>query len=188
MVVLLQLLWLGMVGNGIAAATTASTVAAGAFIGSSLAYGTLATVAAVESSSVNEFYDRGNWGTVAATAGGAIYGGGSVYAATRTPTTKVYRSVSNAEAQDIKATGQFNLAPGGMESKQIGFNLSETRQFGKMMGQEIIVRAKLPTNMLSQFYGENVDTSIFRHGTLTVYGEQLDIFNQAISGMIKFMK
>ena len=56
------------------------------------------------------------------------------------------------------------------------------------MGQEIIVRAKLPTNMLSQFCGENVDTSIFRHGTLTVYGEQLDIFNQAISGMIKFMK
>ena len=41
----------------------------------------------------------------------------------------------NAEAQDIKATGQFNLAPGGMESKQFGFNLSETRQFGKMMGQ-----------------------------------------------------
>lgn len=80
------------------------------------------------------------------------------------------------------------MAPGGMESKQFGFNLSETRQFGKKMGQEIIVRAKLPTNMLSQFCGENVDTSIFRHGTLTVYGEQLDIFNQAISGMIKFMK
>ena len=75
-----------------------------------------------------------------------------------------------------------------MQSKQFGFNLSETRQFGKMMGREIIVRAKLPTNMFSQFCGENVDTSIFRHGTLTVYGKKHDILNQAISGMIKFMK
>ena len=49
---------------------------------------------------------------------------------TPTTTTTVYRSVSGAEAQDIKNTGRFNLAPGGMESKQFGFNLSETRQFG----------------------------------------------------------
>ena len=175
------------VANGMAAATTATTVAAGAFVGAAYAYGAAALFAASTSSSVQEFNDQGNWGTVAATAGGAILGGGSAYVSTRTPTTKVYRSVSNAEAQDIKATGQFNLAPGGMESKQFGFDLAETRQFANMMGQNTIVSAKVPTNMLNQFYTGGVDTSIFRSGTLTVYGDQLAAFNQAVGGTIKFM-
>ena len=103
------------VGSGVAAATTASTIAAGAFIGSATVYGMAVVTAASTSSSVKEFNDKGNWGTVAATAGGAVVGGAGAYISTRTPTTKVYRSVSNAEAQDIKNTGQFNLSPGGME-------------------------------------------------------------------------
>ena len=177
----------GMVSCGVAAATTASTIAAGAFIGSATAYGMAVATAASTSSSIKEFNDRGSWGTVAATAGGAVLGIGSAYVSTRIPTTKVYRSVSNAEARDIKATGRFNLAPGGMESKQFGFNLAETRRFGNMMGQNAIVSAKLPTNMLSQFYTGGVDTSIFRSGTLTVYGNQLAAFNQAVGGTIKFM-
>lgn len=175
------------VGSGVAAATTASTVAAGAFIGSATVYGMAVVAAASTSSSVKEFNDQGDWGTVAATAGGAIFNGAAAYAATRTPTTTVYRSVSSAEAQDIKNTGQFNLAPGGMESKQFGFNLSETRQFGNMMGQNTIVSAKVPNSMLNQLYTGGVDTSIFRAGTLTVYGDQLGAFNQAVSGTIKFM-
>ena len=138
--------------------------------------------AASTSNSVQEFNAQGNWGTVAATAGGA-----GAYVSTRTPTTKVYRSVSNAEAQDIKYTGQFNLSPGGMESKQFGFNLAETRQFGIVMGQNTIVSAKVPTSMLNQFYTGGVDTSIFQSGTLTVYGDQLGMFNQAVSGTIKIM-
>ena len=177
----------GLVGSGMAASSTTATVASCAFIGSSLAYGTAAVTAASSSNSLKEFNDQGNWGTVAVTVGGAILGGGSAYVSTRTPTTKVYRSVSNAEAQDIKATGQFNLAPGGMESKQFGFDLAETRQFGNMVGQNTIVSAKIPTNMLNQFYTGGVDTSIFRSGTLTVYGDQLAAFNQAVGGTIKFM-
>ena len=175
------------VGSGVAAATTASTVAAGAFIGSATVYGMAVVSAASTSSTPQEFADQGNWGTVAATAGGAVWGGASAYVSTRTPTTKVYRSVSNAEAQDIKATGKFNLVPGGMESKQFGFDLAETRQFGNMMCQNTIVSAKVPTNMLNQFYTGGVDTSIFRSGTLTVYGDQLAAFNQAVGGTIKFM-
>ncbi len=177
-----------MVGSGVAAATTASTIAAAAFIGSATVYGTAVLAAASSSNSIEEFNAQGNWGTVAATAGGAVFNGAEAYAATRTPTTTtVYRSVSSAEAQDIKNTGQFNLAPGGMESKQFGFNLSETRQFGNMMGQNTIVSAKVPNSMLNQLYTEGVDTSIFRAGTLTVYGDQLGAFNQAVSGTIKFM-
>ena len=175
------------VGSGVAAATTASTIAAGSFIGSATVYGMAVVTAASTSSSVKDFNDKGNWGTVAATAGGAVLGGAGAYVSTRTPTTKVYRSVSNAEAKDIKATGQFNLAPGGMESKQFGFDLTETRKFGNMVGQNTIVSAKIPTNMLNQFYTGGVDTSIFRSGTLTVYGDQLAAFNQAVGGTIKFM-
>lgn len=170
-----------------AAATTVSNIAAGAFIGSAAVYGMAAVSASLTSSTPQEFAEKGNWGTVAATAGGAVLGGGSAYISTRTPTTKVYRSVSNVEAPDIKATGQFNLTPGGMESKQFGFDLAETRQFGNMMGQNTIVSAKVPTNMLNQFYTSGVDASIFRSGTLTVYGDQLAAFNQAVGGTIKFM-
>lgn len=174
------------VGNGVAAATTASTVAAGAFIGSATALGVAAVTAAATSSSSQEFADKGGAALLSTTVG-AITGGVGAYANTRTPKTKLYRSVSDAEAQDIKTTGKFNLAPGGMESKQFGFSLPETRQFGKMVGQNTIVRVKIPTNMLNQFYTGGVDTSIFRSGTLTVYGDQLNTFNQAISGTIKFM-
>jgi len=65
------------VGSGMAAATTASTIAAGAFIGSATVYGMAVATAASTSRSVKEFNSKGNWGTVAATAGGAILGGGS---------------------------------------------------------------------------------------------------------------
>ena len=146
--------------------------------------------AASSSNSIEEFNAQGNWGTVAATAGGAVFNGAAAYVATRTPTTTVYRSVSSAEAQDIKNTGQFNLAPGGMESKQFGFNLSETRQFGNKMGQNIVVSAKVPTNLLGQFYDGGpggIDTTWFPGGTLTVYGDMLPTFNQAVRGTIKFL-
>lgn len=59
----------------------------------------------------------------------------------------MYRSVSNAEATDIQNTGRFNLQPGMMESKQFAFNLQETRSFGDRVRQEIIARAKIPTEI-----------------------------------------
>ena len=179
-----------LVGSGVAAATAASTVAAAAFIGSATVYGMAVLAAAGSSSSAQEFADQGNWGTVIGTAfagGIGAFGGYLMYHAQQTPTTTVYRSVSSAEAQDIKNTGRFNLADGGMESKQFGFSLSETRQFGKMMGQNMIVSAKVPNSMLNQLYTGGVDTSIFRAGTLTVYADQLDEFNKAVSGTIIFL-
>jgi RHS repeat-associated protein len=54
-------------------ATTA--LAAGAFIGSSVVLGAAAAVAASNSKSIGEFLDKGSWGTVAYTAGGALAGG-----------------------------------------------------------------------------------------------------------------
>lgn len=64
-----------MVGSGVAAATTASTVAAAAFIGSAAIYGAAVLASASCSNSIEEFNAQGNWGTVAATAGGAVFSG-----------------------------------------------------------------------------------------------------------------
>lgn len=139
--------------------------------------------AASTSNSLREFGDQGNWGTVAYTAGGAVIGGGSAYFGTKGGKTKIYRSVSDGEAKSIKTHNKFTLQEGGMESKQLEFPLSETQEFGNRMGQNAIVSAKIPTNMLDLFYTGGVDTSIFRSGTLTVYSNQFDIFNQAVSAI-----
>ena len=176
----------GLVANGMAAFTAASTVATAAFIGSATVYGVAAYTAALSSNSPQDFANQGNWWTVAATAGSAIFSGSLAYWSTNKRTT-VYRSVSNAEAQDIRNTGRFNLPYGGMESKQFGFSLSETRKFGNMVGQNIIVSARIPNSLLNQLYTGGVDTSIFRKGTLTVYGDMLDIFNRAVNGTIRFL-
>ena len=102
--------------------------------------------------------------------------------------TTVYRSVSEAEAEDIEKTGQFNLSDGGMESKQFGFDLSETKQFGDRVGQDIVVSAKVPKKIIDECYTGGVDTNIFRSGTLTVYGDKLAAFNHAARGTINFIK
>ena len=64
----------GLVASGVAAATPAATMAAGAFVFSSVAFGAAAMDAAVNSSSVEEFMDNGNWGTVVGVVGAAAWG------------------------------------------------------------------------------------------------------------------
>ena len=68
-----------MVGSGMAAGTAAATFAAGAFIGSATTFSITAMTAAATSRSVQEFNDKGNWGTVAVTVGGTVLGGFSGY-------------------------------------------------------------------------------------------------------------
>ncbi len=69
--------------NGCIAMSTASTVAAGTFVGASLALGTTALIAAGDSDTAEEFFEQGNWGTVATTVGGGVVGGGSAYLGTK---------------------------------------------------------------------------------------------------------
>lgn len=99
------------VGSGVAAATTASTIAAGAFIGSATVYGIAVVTAASTSSSVKEFNDKGNWGAVAATAGGAVVGGAGAYLNTKESTSapsttkpKVTSTIKN-DVIDLPRTG-----------------------------------------------------------------------------------
>ena len=101
--------------------------------------------------------------------------------------TTVYRSVHKSEAMDILHTGRFNIPVGGMESKQFGLSLAETRTFGKIFKQDIIVSATLPTKALSNFCDVQVDPHIFKSGTITVYESQLELFNQLVSGTITFL-
>ena len=61
---------------GTAAASTAATVAASAFVGSAAVYGSLALSSLADSASVEDFNNKGNWGTVAATAAGGLAGAG----------------------------------------------------------------------------------------------------------------
>ena len=75
-----------MVASGVAATTAASTIAAGALIGSATVYGMAVVTALTTSSSVEEFYEQGDWGTVAATAFGAITGGYDGYTMFRAQT------------------------------------------------------------------------------------------------------
>lgn len=69
----------GSVAGGTAAATMGSTVAAGAFLGSSAIYGIIALDAAARSQSIEDFNAEGNWGTVVFTAGGLLVGGANGY-------------------------------------------------------------------------------------------------------------
>jgi len=102
--------------------------------------------------------------------------------------TKIYRSVSKAEAVDIKATGKFNIAPGAMEVKQFGLSLEETTKFGNAMGQNIIAEASVPNHMFNQLCKVGVDPSIFKAGTVTVPYEMLGEFNQAVAGKINIFE
>ena len=69
----------GAVASGTSAATVSSTIAAGAFIGSSIAYGTAAIDSALSSKSIDEFLASSSWETVAFTASGLLAGGASGY-------------------------------------------------------------------------------------------------------------
>ena len=69
----------GSVASGVAAGSMATTVAAGAFIGSATVYGTFVAGAALSSKSIKDFNAKGNWGTVAFTAGGLLVGGADGY-------------------------------------------------------------------------------------------------------------
>ena len=98
-----------LVGNGVAAATTAATISAGAFIGSATVLGVAALSAAANSSSVKDFCDQGNWGTVTATVGGGAFGAGYGYSKSSTASKpvsqpKVISTIEN-DIIDLPRTG-----------------------------------------------------------------------------------
>lgn len=129
------------VGSGMAAASTASTVAAGAFIGASIAYGTAVIAAASTSNSAKEFNDKGNWGTIASTALGAISGAAHAYSASNSGSTKSlskskFKSSSKLDKYVYKPQRIKNVAPAKIEKIAVGEKLTTgTLSKGSHAGQ-----------------------------------------------------
>ena len=89
------------VASGSVAGSVSATVAASAFIGSSAAFGIAATNAALSSSSIEDFSEKGNWGTVAETVGGGLIGAGVGYAQSKQfYDTHYYGTTSPKELKD----------------------------------------------------------------------------------------
>ena len=106
----------GLVSSGMAASSAAATISAGALIGSTVAYGTAAVTAASSSGSLREFNDQGNWGTVAATAGGAALGG--------------YGGYTNAKAQASMPSGRGTQNPKVKAAIQKGQEMHKQMDYG----------------------------------------------------------
>lgn len=123
---MLQQLAVAAVSCGIAAATTASTVAATAFVGAATVYGTAVIVAASNSKSVEEFCDQGNWGTVAATAIGGLAGAYNGYTMSKaqTPTAATGKGTQNPKVKAAIQKGQamhkqMDYGPGVLKEQTI---------------------------------------------------------------------
>ena len=130
------------VANGIAAATTASTIAAGAFIGSSLAFGACAVSAASTSSSVSDFVDQGNWGTVISTAGGGALGASHGYSLSRT--------IPKDDPVPQKAKDTYEYVTSHNGSPKPGYKGGRTYANDGRSGSQI-----LPTNTTYREYDVN---------------------------------
>ena len=130
------------VANGIAAATTASTIAAGAFIGSSLALGACAVSAASTSSSVSDFMDQGNWGTVISTAGGGALGASHGYSLSRT--------IPKDDPVPQKAKDTYEYVTSHNGSPKPGYKGGRTYANDGRSGSQI-----LPTNTTYREYDVN---------------------------------
>ena len=115
----------GLVSNGIAASSAAATIAAGAFIGSSVVYGTSVATALASSNSLDEFCSQGAWGTVAATAGGAAFGGYSGYA------------MANAQKQTTAGRGTQN--PKVKAAVQKGQEMHKMMDYGPGVKKEMTI-------------------------------------------------
>ena len=95
-----------LVANGVAAATTASTIVTGAFVGSATVYGMAVLTAAATSDSVQEFYDQGNWETVAVTVFGGVTGGYDGYTMSKAQTRTSTQTGNGTQNPKVKAAIQ----------------------------------------------------------------------------------
>ena len=109
---------IGSVANGFAASSAASTMAAGAFIGTTTAYGSMALIAGFDSKTFEDFNQKGNWGTVFYTAGSAGLGGIAGYAAYRN--SESHNIFTNKTFTNKTGTGVWNY-----ESATKGFNAAK---------------------------------------------------------------
>ncbi|MCU0451252.1 MAG: hypothetical protein MUC97_15665 [Bernardetiaceae bacterium] len=106
--------------------------------------------------------------------------------------TDLYRAVSPGEFHDLMTTRRLNVAPNTYEGKQFGLVFQETLHFADLpfnrsAGYAAIVKISIPTAIYQQLktlpHNVQVDTMIFRGGTLTVDLAGLALINQNLLGI-----
>lgn len=97
----------------------------------------------------------------------------------------LYHSVGPDELVDIQKISKFNLG-NGMEVKQFGLSLDETRMFKNhpIVNQTNIVGAKIPNRVLFRLDFTTVDVGIFKSGIVTIRSYMIDTFNNSLLGII----
>ena len=109
------------VSCGVAAATTASTVAAGAFLGAATVAAGEVIGAALTSKSADEFAEKGNWGTVGGTLVGGALGGMNAYSMMQRQKRPIVMSETSASPKSV----HNSIASRGSTAVRQPANLSE---------------------------------------------------------------
>ncbi|MGR9152634.1 hypothetical protein ACU8MT_24730 (plasmid) [Rhizobium leguminosarum] len=101
-------------------------------------------------------------------------------------TVTLYRSVSEKELSQIQKTGTFQTVYGGMEYKQFGLSLPETKTFRDTLDPaNHIVGVTVYKDTLDRIGDKTpVDTFNFRAGTVSIHESDLNEFNSSIIGGI----
>ena len=100
----------------------------------------------------------------------------------------IYRAVGESEFYSVMQTKCFSVLEKGTHVKYFGLNFEETLAFAnKIINIEIVAifEVKVITEILNRV-GDftNVDTFLFKSGTVEIPAEKLDEFNNAIQEII----
>ena len=99
-------------------------------------------------------------------------------------TVLLFRAVGAGEFYSIIQTARFSCLPGGVGVKYFGKNFEDTLRFADMVINRNIVAvievevSKTVLDRIGDF--EDVDSFIFKHGTVEIWESDLGEFNGAI--------
>ena len=107
------------------------------------------------------------------------------------PLTSLYRAVGLEEYYSIIRKKKFSCHPAGAEVKYFGLDRDETVKFANMIININVVavfEVTIPSATLEQI-GDftEVDTFLFKRGTVEIHKTDLDIFNDAIGSIIQVL-
>ena len=88
-------------------------------------------------------------GTLAAGVTSGVLAGGAKAICNRLTTTKLYRSVSTAEAKSFSSTGKFSAGTGQMEGKFFATTRANAKTWGSKLGSGNIISIRVPNSALS---------------------------------------
>ena len=88
-------------------------------------------------------------GTLAAGVTSGVLAGGAKAISNKLTTTKLYRSVSTAEAKSFSSTGKFSAGAGQMEGKFFATTRANAKTWGSKLGSGNIISIRVPNSALS---------------------------------------